>query len=61
VSGTAGRPAGRHAPLVDAGDATRFAANGGVGLDFGIGPASLFAEGRYVRVFTRGRDSNYIR
>lgn len=41
-------------------DATRFAANGGVGLDFGIGAASLFAEGRYVRVFTRGRDSNYI-
>jgi hypothetical protein len=41
-------------------DATRFAANGGVGLDFGIGPASLFAEGRYVRVFTRGRDSNFI-
>jgi hypothetical protein len=41
-------------------DATRFAANGGVGLDFGIGPASLFAEGRYVRVFTKGRDSNFI-
>jgi hypothetical protein len=46
--------------LANSGDATRFAANGGVGLDFGIGPASLFAEGRYVRVFTRGRDSNYI-
>lgn len=46
--------------LVDAGDATRFAANGGLGLDFGIGPASLFAEGRYVRVFTKGRDSNFI-
>jgi hypothetical protein len=46
--------------LVDSGDATRFAANGGLGLDFGIGAASLFAEGRYVRVFTRGRDSNFI-
>jgi hypothetical protein len=41
-------------------DATRFAVNGGVGLDFGIGPASLFAEGRYVRIFTQGRNSNYI-
>lgn len=41
-------------------DVTRFAANGGVGLDFGIGPASLFAEGRYVRVFTQDRATSYI-
>jgi hypothetical protein len=56
---TVGSPVGSRR-LVDAGDATRFAANGGVGLDFGIGPASLFAEGRYVRVFTQGGNSNYI-
>jgi hypothetical protein len=55
VGGSVGTPR-----LQNAGDATRFAANGGLGLDFGIGPASLFAEGRYVRVFTRGRDSNFI-
>jgi hypothetical protein len=60
VSGTpVGSPVGSRR-LVNAGDATRFAANGGLGLDFGIGPASLFAEGRYVRVFTKGRESNFV-
>jgi len=41
-------------------NATRFAVNGGAGLDFGIGPASLFLEGRYVRTFTQGRDTDYL-
>lgn len=41
-------------------NATRFALNGGGGLDFGIGAASLFVEGRYVRVFTKGRDTDYV-
>lgn len=39
---------------------TRFALNGGAGLDWGIGNVSLFAEGRYVRVFTQGRDTDFI-
>jgi hypothetical protein len=39
---------------------TRFALNGGAGLSFGVGPVSLFAEGRYVRVFTANRDTDYV-
>jgi hypothetical protein len=58
VSGTP--VGGNTAGTLRAEDATRFAVNGGVGLDFGIGPASLFAEGRYVRIFTQGGNSNYI-
>jgi hypothetical protein len=58
VSGTA--VGGPTAGTLRSEDATRFAANGGLGLDFGIGPASLFAEGRYVRVFTKGANSNFI-
>ena len=41
-------------------DATRFSLNGGGGLSWGIGNVSLFVEGRYVRVFTQGRDTDYV-
>ena len=41
-------------------NATRFSLNGGVGLEYGIGNVSLFTEGRYVRVFTQGRDTDYL-
>lgn len=42
-------------------DKTNFALNGGGGFSFGVGPASLFIEGRYVRVFTgNGRDTDYV-
>ena len=41
-------------------DVTRFGINGGAGLSWGIGNVSLFAEGRYVRVFTQGRDTDYV-
>ena len=41
-------------------DRTQFALNGGGGLSFGVGAASLFVEGRYVRVFTEGRRTDYI-
>jgi hypothetical protein len=41
-------------------DVTRFSLNGGGGLSFGVGAVSLFVEGRYVRVFTQGRDTDYV-
>lgn len=39
---------------------TRFALNGGAGLEYGFGPASLVVEGRYVRVFTQNRDTQFV-
>lgn len=41
-------------------DVTRFAANAGGGVSWGIGNVSLFVEGRYVRVFTQNRNSDYV-
>lgn len=41
-------------------DVTKFSLNGGGGLSFGVGNVSLFVEGRYVRVFTQGRDTDYV-
>jgi hypothetical protein len=41
-------------------DRTQFALNGGGGLSFGVGAVSLFAEGRYVRVFTQGARTDYV-
>ena len=41
-------------------DVTRFAANGGGGVSWGIGNASLFVEGRWVRVFTQNRNTDYV-
>jgi hypothetical protein len=41
-------------------DVTRFSLNGGGGLSFGVGAVSLFVEGRYVRTFTQGRDTDYV-
>lgn len=41
-------------------DVTRFSLNGGGGLSFGVGNVSLFVESRYVRVFTQGRDTDYV-
>jgi hypothetical protein len=39
---------------------TRGGVDGGVGLAFGLGPANLFVESRYVRAFTKGTRSNFI-
>lgn len=41
-------------------DVTRFALNGGGGFEFGVGPASLFVEGRYVRIFTPNQSADYV-
>lgn len=41
-------------------DVTRFAGNVGGGFELGVGPASLFVEGRYVRVFTQNRNTDYV-
>jgi hypothetical protein len=38
---------------------TRFGLNAGAGMEWGVGPASLFLEGRYVTVLTRNRSTNY--
>lgn len=37
-----------------------FGIQGGVGLSLGVGPAELFAESRYQRVYTPGRAINYV-
>ena len=39
---------------------TKFGLDGGVGLDFGWGPAKLYVEGRWVSVFTPGKNANWI-
>ena len=58
---TTGTPAGQNVVRTfDAQDVTRFALNGGAGLSFGIGPVALFVEGRYVRVFTAGQDTDFV-
>lgn len=41
-------------------DVTRFAANVGGGVSWGIGSASLFVESRWVRVFTTNRNTDYV-
>ena len=41
-------------------DATRFGANIGGGVSFGVGSAALFVESRYVRVFTPNTDTDYV-
>jgi hypothetical protein len=41
-------------------DVTRFAANGGGGVSWGLGNVSLFVEGRWVRVFTQNRNTDYV-
>jgi hypothetical protein len=41
-------------------DVTRFAMNFGGGVSWGIGPASLFVESRWVRVFTTNRNTDYV-
>lgn len=41
-------------------DKTRFAANLGGGVSWGIGNASLFVESRWVRVFTQNRNTDYV-
>jgi hypothetical protein len=41
-------------------DATRFAANAGGGLSWGVGNVSLFVEGRWVRVFTQDRNTDFV-
>lgn len=43
-----------------AGSTTRMGVNGGAGFDFPVGPLKLFAEGRYVSVFTKGKNTNYV-
>jgi len=39
---------------------TNLGIHGGVGLSLGVGPAELFAEGRYTRVYTPARAINYV-
>jgi hypothetical protein len=39
---------------------TNLGIHGGVGLSLGVGPAELFAESRYERVYTPGRAINYV-
>jgi len=38
---------------------TRLGANAGAGMQWGVGPANMFIEGRYVTVFTKDRPTNY--
>ena len=58
---TTGTPAGQNVTRTfNNEDVTRFALNGGGGLSFGVGAVSLFVEGRYVRVFTQGRNTDYV-
>jgi hypothetical protein len=40
--------------------ATHWGIHGGLGLSMGVGPAELFAESRYTRVYTPGRAINYV-
>lgn len=42
------------------GSQTNLGIQGGVGLSLGVGPAELFAESRYTRVYTPGRAVNYV-
>jgi hypothetical protein len=39
---------------------TKFGLNGGLGINFAVGAADIFVEGRYVSVFTDGDNTNYI-
>jgi hypothetical protein len=41
-------------------DVTRWAANVGGGVSWGLGNASLFVESRWVRVFTTNRNTDYV-
>jgi hypothetical protein len=41
-------------------DVTRFAANVGGGVSWGLGNVSLFVESRWVRVFTTNRNTDYV-
>jgi hypothetical protein len=41
-------------------DVTRFAANLGGGVSWGLGNVSLFVESRWVRVFTQNRNTDYV-
>ena len=38
---------------------TRFGANAGMGVQWMVGGAALFVEGRYVTVFTKDRPTTY--
>lgn len=38
---------------------TRFGTNAGAGMQWGVGPANMFVEGRYVTVLTKDRHTNY--
>lgn len=38
---------------------TRLGTNLGAGMQWGVGPANLFVEGRYVNVLTKDRHTNY--
>jgi hypothetical protein len=63
TSGTAQAPLGYTAngQSYNASDRkTRFGANVGAGLSWGIGAASLYVESRFVRVFVPNRNSDYV-
>jgi hypothetical protein len=57
-----GAPFPGGSPLVSStnGKLTRAGVNGGAGLNFGFGRAKLFLESRFVSVFTKGKNSNYV-
>jgi hypothetical protein len=42
------------------GSETKLGVNGGAGLNFSLGSASMFLESRYVSVFTKGKNTNYV-
>lgn len=40
--------------------ATKFGVNGGAGFDFPVGMLNLYVEGRFISVFTKGKNTNYV-
>lgn len=46
--------------IIEEENVTKFGLNGGLGLNFAVGAADIFVEGRYVSVFTEGDNTNYI-
>jgi hypothetical protein len=58
--GTTGNTGGSVTNTFNTEDRTRFGANVGGGVSWGLGRTSLYVESRYVRVFTPNRDSDYV-
>jgi len=58
--GTSGNNGGSVTGTFNSEDRTRFGANVGGGLTWGLGRTSVYVESRYVRVFTPNKDSDYV-